>query len=408
MTDYTNPQGVLSLNKSFIGYFLIYELAVYLANDMIIPGMPQVISDFQSESSMIPTSLTIFILGGTTLQLFIGPISDIVGRRPVMILGCLFFLLSTIFIMFSPNISYFILGRFLQGIGLCFIGTIGYVIVQEILSEMAAVRTTSIMNNIANAAPLAGPLLGAIIVEIFHWRVIFLILASLSAIALWGIIKHMPETIIYNNTSSQNLKLNFVKIYHNYRKLLISPTFLIGAVSLGFLSVPFIVWLGIAPIILIENSHLSTIEYGLWNLPFFCSVLLGSFIMRNKSRSFSLKSLIKIGAILVLTSLIVFCLIVYVAQSYIIIIIGLILYGFSLGFSGAPLIRFTLFSVDISKGTTSALMGLIGALINALGNQIISWLYFQSGMKVSIFGLACMFCGLVYFLLQFKLLIFSK
>ena len=73
MTDYTNSQEVLSLNKSFIGYFLIYELAVYLVNDMVISGMPQVISDFQSKSSMIPTSLTIFILGGTTLQLFIGP-----------------------------------------------------------------------------------------------------------------------------------------------------------------------------------------------------------------------------------------------------------------------------------------------------------------------------------------------
>lgn len=108
MTDYTNSQGVLSLNKSLIGYFLIYELAVYLANDMIIP-------DFQSESSMIPTSLTIFILGGTTLQLFIGPIFDIIGRHPIDDIRLFVFLLSTIFIMFSPNISYFILGRFLQG-----------------------------------------------------------------------------------------------------------------------------------------------------------------------------------------------------------------------------------------------------------------------------------------------------
>ena len=71
--------------------------------------------------------------------------------------------------------------------------------------------------------------------------------------------------------------------------------------------------------------------------------------MRNKSRSFSLKALVKIGTILVLASLIVFYLIAYVAQSYIIIIIGLSLYGFSLGFSGAPLIRFTLFSVNIPK-----------------------------------------------------------
>ncbi|MFV9972862.1 MAG: MFS transporter [Francisella endosymbiont of Hyalomma asiaticum] len=104
------------------------------------------------------------------------------------------FLLSTIFIMFSPNISYFTLGRFLQGICLCFIGTIGYVIVQEILSEMAVVRTTSIMNNIAKS-PLADHLLDAIIVEIFHWRVIFLIIVLLSALALWDIIKYIPELV---------------------------------------------------------------------------------------------------------------------------------------------------------------------------------------------------------------------
>ncbi|MFV9972863.1 MAG: hypothetical protein AB8V06_00520 [Francisella endosymbiont of Hyalomma asiaticum] len=62
MTDYTNSQWVLSLNKSLIGYFLIYELAVYLANDMIIPGMLQVISDFQSESSMIPNFINNFYI----------------------------------------------------------------------------------------------------------------------------------------------------------------------------------------------------------------------------------------------------------------------------------------------------------------------------------------------------------
>ena len=63
-----------------------------------------------------------------------------------------------------------------------------------------------------------------------------------------------------------------------------------------------------------------------------------------------------------------------------IIIIGLSLYGFSLLFSGASLIKFTLFSVNIPKGTTFALMWLRWALINALGNQIISWSYFQSEM----------------------------
>ncbi|MFV9925474.1 MAG: hypothetical protein AB8U93_07945 [Francisella endosymbiont of Hyalomma scupense] len=61
---------------------------------------------------------------------------------------------------------------------------------------MAVVRTTSIMNNIAKS-PLADHLLDAIIVEIFHWRVIFLILVLLSALALWDIIKYMPETVVY-------------------------------------------------------------------------------------------------------------------------------------------------------------------------------------------------------------------
>src|SRR5215207_10003610 len=91
----------------FAAFFVLYEFLTYIANDMIMPGMVQVVATFKSSDSAIPTSLTAFILGGASLQLFLGPLSDRYGRRPIMLIGAAFFFLCTLFISFSYSIQQF-------------------------------------------------------------------------------------------------------------------------------------------------------------------------------------------------------------------------------------------------------------------------------------------------------------
>lgn len=157
----------------FAAFLVLYEFLTYIANDMIMPGMISVVSTFHGEESDIASSLSLYILGGASLQLLLGPLSDAYGRRPVMLTGAFVFLVFTIMIACSGSMQQFLMARFFEGMGLCFISVIGYATLQEIFEEMDAVRLMAMMANISILAPLLGPLAGALFVHYFNWRLMF-------------------------------------------------------------------------------------------------------------------------------------------------------------------------------------------------------------------------------------------
>ena len=103
------------LKKNFGYYFaaflVLFEFTVYLANDMIMPGMPQVIHEFKANIEFIPLSLTVYLLGGASIQLLLGPLSDSFGRRKLMLIGVSIFFLCSLALSFSHTIEAFILIR---------------------------------------------------------------------------------------------------------------------------------------------------------------------------------------------------------------------------------------------------------------------------------------------------------
>ena len=121
---------------AFACFLVLYEFLTYISNDMIMPGMIQVVHVFHAPESAISMSFTAYVLGGASLQLFLGPLSDCYGRRPVMLYGAFFFFICSFFIAVSNSIDQFMAARFFQGMGLCFICVVGYATLQEIFEEM--------------------------------------------------------------------------------------------------------------------------------------------------------------------------------------------------------------------------------------------------------------------------------
>lgn len=99
--------------------------------------------------------------GRDVLQWLLGPLSDRIGRRPVMLAGVVWFIITCLAILLAQNIEQFTLLRFLQGISLCFIGAVGYAAIQESFEEAVCIKITALMANVALIAPLLGPLVGA-------------------------------------------------------------------------------------------------------------------------------------------------------------------------------------------------------------------------------------------------------
>jgi DHA1 family multidrug/chloramphenicol efflux transport protein-like MFS transporter len=160
---------------------------------MIMPGMLHVVSEFHAPVEFVSLSLTVFILGNSLLQLFLGPLAEYFGKRRVILMGNCLFLIFTICLVMSQNIYEFMLGRLLQGSGLAFVA-MGYALVHEKFNDRQAVKICSLMGNVSLLAPLLGPLLGVIIIQNSSWRHIFIVTGFIAIISLIGLYLFTPKT----------------------------------------------------------------------------------------------------------------------------------------------------------------------------------------------------------------------
>ena len=383
---------------AFAVFLVLYEFLTYISNDMIMPGMIQVVKAFHAPESAIATSFTVYVLGGASLQLFLGPLSDCYGRRPVMLYGAFFFFVCTLFIAVSNSIDQFMAARFFQGMGLCFICVVGYATLQEMYAEMDAVRLISIMANVSVTAPLIGPLLGAIFVQYFSWRIIFVVIAVLALLAWWGLWRYMPEPVGQTKRDGDEIKavaLSYRVIMANYKQLLLNRTFMQSSIALGLLSLPCAAWIALSPVILVLDAKLTMVQYGLWQLPVFGAYIVGNVSLQWMTRHRSLKQLIWIGSFITLVgALLTFVLPICIGEYFYWLMPGLIVYFFGYGLAGAPLNRFALYSTHVAKGSASAVLSMLTMLILALGIEVATVM--DIAHSTWLFGLGCALTGVVY------------
>jgi len=354
---------------------VLFEFATYIGNDMIQPGMLAVVANFNAGEEWVPTSMTAYLAGGMFLQWLLGPLSDRRGRRPVMLAGVSFFIITCLAILFVQNIEQFMVMRFLQGISLCFIGAVGYAAIQESFEESVCIKITAMMANVALIAPLLGPLAGAALIHIAPWQSMFVIFAVLAAIALWGLWKSMPET-----ASRLGEPFSMPSLLRDYKHVLKNRQFVCGALAIGFASLPLLTWIAQSPVILISGEGLAAYDYGLLQVPIFGALIIGNVTLARLTGKRTVEYLIKLGAgPMVVGLLIAAVATMFSAHAYLWMTAGLSLYAFGIGVANAGLYRLTLFSSDMSKGTVSAAMGVISMMIFTVGIELAKVAYVEGG-----------------------------
>ncbi len=370
---------------------VLFEFATYIGNDMIQPGMLAVVAGFNAGEEWVPTSMTAYLAGGMFLQWLLGPLSDRRGRRPVMLAGVGFFIVTCLAILFVQSIEQFMVMRFLQGISLCFIGAVGYAAIQESFEESVCIKITAMMANVALIAPLLGPLAGAALVQFAPWETMFVLFAVLAAIAFWGLWKSMPET-----ASRLGEAFSMKSLWKDYKEVLRNRQFLCGALAIGFASLPLLAWIAQSPVILISGEGLPPFEYGLLQVPIFGALIVGNITLAKLTGKRSVEQLIKLGAgPMVLGLVIAAAATLLSGHAYLWMTAGLSFYAFGIGVANAGLYRLTLFSSTMSKGTVSAAMGMISMMVFTLGIELAKVAYVGGGSGLfNLFNLISGLCWL--------------
>lgn len=369
---------------------VLFEFATYIAHDMIQPGMLLVTSEFKVGPEWVSASLTAYLIGGIVLQWLLGPLSDKLGRRPVMLSGVAFFMLTCMATHWVQSIEQFVLLRFLQGVSLCFIGAVGYAAIQEAFDEALSVRIMALMANVALLAPLAGPLAGAAFLEFSDWRTMFWLFGVVTAVALVGLWRTMPET-----AGDRQMSLSLKSLGKGYLALVKDRQVMSGSLAIGLVTIPCLAWVALSPVILIHDEGLSRMDYALLQLPVFVAMIAGNLTLGKLASRVPIDFPLRLGAWPILLGLGIAAIAALIdGHSYLWLTAGLSIYGFGTGLVNAGLYRLTLFSSSAGKGSVAAMLGMVSILVFALGIELAKFAYFSDGTRA--FSLANLACGLLW------------
>ncbi|MDC8759230.1 MFS transporter [Janthinobacterium fluminis] len=379
----------------FFVFFVIYELNIYLSNDMIMPAMLIVIKAYQAEPKYIPLSLSLYLLGGSALQIFLGPLADYIGKRKLMLIGNSLFLLATLMVPFSSTIEQFLATRFIQGMGCCFI-FIGYAMIHELFDDMQAIKLISIVTSTSILAPLAGPIIGSAIISWLDWTFIFFISGFLGLVSLIGLSKYMPKNEIKAATLDlPSIRSSYVKIFTNRR-------FMFGIFVAGLATAPLTAWIGFSPIFIMQDLGASYRTYTILQCTILSGYVLSSIAIQKIDHAYPIVNLLRMGGLIAALGMLgaaasrgnidifSFCMFIYSV-------------GFGL-FNGA-LIRCSITATDASPTLASAALSLLYCIYLAIWLHIYNLLCGKFGYTLSTYALLNIPAILVIFSC---LLIFSK
>ncbi len=188
------PRGISTGSRRFILLLGMLSATAPLAIDMYLPSLPAIALDLNSDISHVQQSLSLFMLGFALSQLFYGPLSDQVGRRPVIIAGLSLFLIASLLCANANSITELLIYRVLQALGGGAASVVISAVIRDLFRGEEAARTLSLVIMTMTMAPLLAPLAGAQVLTLFGWRAIFLLLAALGAILLILSWRVLPET----------------------------------------------------------------------------------------------------------------------------------------------------------------------------------------------------------------------
>ena len=212
--------------------------------DLYLPSLPQLAQFFATTPSMTQLTLTTAMIGLAVGQLLLGPMSDKFGRKKPLILSLVIYIISTVCIIFSPNVETMIVLRVVQGLSSAGSVVISRAVATDLYRGREMTRFFGLLMTINGIAPIISPILGSLLLEYVSWKGVFVFLALIGLVVLVFCFR-LKESLMPENRLSGSILSTFStfgiivknRLFMSYVGI---ESFLLGAMFAYIAASPFI------------------------------------------------------------------------------------------------------------------------------------------------------------------------
>eukprot|EP01133_Synstelium_polycarpum_P009617 gene9617-11240_t len=267
----------------FTWYLAGLSMLGYLAMDMYLPAFGAMGEQLQISPGAVGASLSIFLAGFAVGQLLWGPLSDRLGRKPVLLTGLSLFVLGCLGMFWVETAPQLLALRFVQAIGVCSAAVSWQALVIDRYPADKAHRVFAGIMPLMSLSPALAPLLGALMLNHWGWQAIFGVLLVVSLLLLLPtlFLRPLPKRLTTDGEPSRI----------GYGQLLKSRVFTGNVMIFAACSASFFAWLTASPFILGGMGY-SPNDIGLSYVLPTLSFLIGGYSCRSALQRFQGKTLL--------------------------------------------------------------------------------------------------------------------
>ncbi|KGJ28921.1 multidrug effflux MFS transporter [Staphylococcus haemolyticus] len=339
-----------------------------LSIDMFLPGLPELKNDFNTTTANAQLTLSLFMIGLGLGNLFVGPISDSIGRKKPLVISMIIFALASLGIVFVENIWIMVFLRFIQG----FTGGAGAVISRAIASDMyrgnELTKFLALLMLVNGVAPVIAPALGGLILSFAVWRMVFVILTLFGVLMVLGSLFKVPESLSVENRDSSGVNV----IFSNFKSLLTTPRFVLPMLIQGVTFIMLFSYISASPFLVQKIYGVSPLHFSWMFAGVGITLIIASQIAGKLVDYFHPQVLLRAFTIIQIFGVVIVSLTLINHWHFALLVIGFIVLVApvtgvaTLGFSIAMEERTT------GSGSASSLLGLLQSLLGGLVTPLVN------------------------------------
>ena len=363
---------------------ILMDLLTGMEFDLFVPSFPQLQSHFNLSPFWLEALLSVNFAGYCLSLLFVGGLADRYGRKPVILVGLLTFVIGSSLCLWGGTYSLFLIGRFLQGVGVAAPAILSFLIIADTYPLKEQQFLMAMLNGSLNAAAAVAPVIGSYLTLYFTWQGNFTALLILGLLTLVMTIGFIPFYAVSSHKETLSLR--------GYMPILKSKPLMLLIITILFICVPYWVFVGISPLLYIKDLGVSLKHFGYYQgvlaLVFALGSILYGLMIRN--RDHDQKKMLLISIQIFLASLLMIAVVTFLNSSNpLLITLAMLLFVIGQVIPSTIIYPLSLNMMPHAKARVSAIIQGGRLVLSSLALQIAGYFYEGSfkniGMIISAF-----------------------